>query len=439
MGSVSEITDLNTERRRALKTMLPDSVSDPGLRVRFKHEATITAQVDSEHLVEIFDAGIDGPTGIPFIVMELLKGEDLGELLARKQRLPPTEVVVLLHQASQALDRTHALGIIHRDLKPENLFMTRRDDGSPRLRILDFGIAKLLTDSTRWRTTGVLGTPLYMSPEQALGEAGIGPPADLYALGHIAFTLLVGEAFWEEAAGRAGSPVLLLGKVAQGAAETAAERASTLGATLPLGFDAWFAKATARAPRDRFETASELVETLAQVLGVPLPSEAATADTIASGLPPLSKPPTQTTCGPLSGDRPQATPRRVAVPIAIAVTSLGAIAVVAAFLVPGRSSESAAAASGEAAISAPSEVVAPSESSSPRAVALPAVPPAEPVPSMVAEPRSSSRPPRPQPLAAPLTAPPAPAPSAASEAKQAVKEPGPPAVPPRKPDPTDLY
>jgi eukaryotic-like serine/threonine-protein kinase len=433
MGAVSEITDLNTERRRALKTMLPDSVSDPGLRARFKHEATITAQVESEHLVEIFDAGIDAATGMPFIVMELLKGEDLGELLAHTTRLAPAEVMVLLHQASGALDRTHALGIVHRDLKPENLFVTRRDDGTPRLRILDFGIAKLLTHSTRWRTTGVIGTPLYMSPEQALGEPGIGPPTDLYALGHIAFTLLVGEAFWEQAA-RALSAVVLLGKVSQGATETATERAADYGVTLPPGFDAWFAKATARVPRDRFETASELVEALAQVLGVPLPSDAtrqlSSADTLASGPPRFLEQPSQSTCGPVSRDRPHTTPRRPVVLIVVGLFALAAVGLVGALLLPRRASDPIAAASGEASASA---MAPPSESSV--LGAAPVVRPAEPAPSMAADQaRESSPAPKPPLLRA--------SPAGRSTAARPVaspKAPGPPAMPSRRTDPSDLY
>ncbi len=322
MGAVYEVLDRKTARRRALKVMLPDTISDPDLRTRFEHEATITAQVDSEHLVEVFDAGIDDETGIPFIAMELLKGEELGRVLAHRRQLPPPEVISLLHQASQALDRTHALGIVHRDLKPENLFITHRDDGTSRLRILDFGIAKLQAQSTRAKTTGVVGTPLYMAPEQALGDAGIGPTADLYALGHIAFALLVGEPFWEEAARHAPSPVVLLAKVAQGATESASQRASTLGAALPPAFDEWFAQATARSPHDRFETASELVEALAVALSVPLPGDGTrhprSSDAIhAAAAAAFPLPDVPTTQSAVSSDL-RTTPRRATVTLLLA-------------------------------------------------------------------------------------------------------------------------
>lgn len=273
MGAIYECIDRNTERHRALKAMLPEIVADAGLRARFKLEATITADVDSEHIVDVFDAGVDEQTGIPFLVMELLKGEDLGALLRRSKRLAPAEVVLLLHQASRALDQTHAVFIVHRDLKPENLFLTHRSDGSPHLKLLDFGIAKIIAQSGAAKTTAVVGTPLYMSPEQASGAGTIGPAADIYALGHITFTLLAGEAFWEQDARRSPSLVAFMLKVVEGSAESARERACALGAELPSGFDAWFAKATAPSPQNRFVTASELVLALADVLGVPLPRE----------------------------------------------------------------------------------------------------------------------------------------------------------------------
>src|SRR5262249_3859933 len=111
MGAVYEVIHLETRRRRALKVMLPSVVEDPELRARFKLEATVAADVHSEHIVETFDAGVDPQTGTPFIVMELLRGEELGAALQRRGLLPASEVVELLYQAALALDRTHAAGI----------------------------------------------------------------------------------------------------------------------------------------------------------------------------------------------------------------------------------------------------------------------------------------------------------------------------------------
>jgi serine/threonine-protein kinase len=275
MGSVYEVLDHKTRRRRALKVMLPNLIADPELRARFRLEATITADIISEHIVETFDADVDAETGSPFLVMELLRGEDLATMLTHRGRLPAEEVVLLLSQAARALDKTHAAGIIHRDLKPENLFVTYRDDGSPRVKVLDFGIAKVTAQSAV-KTTRSIGTPPYMSPEQISGE-GVDPRSDLYALAHIAFALLVGQPYWLEEAKATEAVYPLLLKIVQGAKEPAGPRARRLGVTLPPGFEAWFTKATALSPEQRYSSARELVTTLALALGVSVPVAALSA------------------------------------------------------------------------------------------------------------------------------------------------------------------
>jgi serine/threonine-protein kinase len=278
MGAVYEVLDEKTRRRRALKIMLPTSIQDADLRARFGLEATITAGVESDHIVETFDADIDVETGSPFIVMELLKGEDLGAVLDQRGRLPAAEVVQLLGQLAHALDKTHAAGIIHRDLKPENLFVTRADDGAPRLKVLDFGIAKVMAQSAVGaKTTRVMGTPLYMSKEQITGDGAIGPAADLYSLAHIAYTLLTGQAYWYDEAQTAAAQYAFLSTVLLGAKEPATARAARRGVTLPAAFDPWFLRATALEAELRFDRASSLVNALAQALDVPrlAPSSAA--------------------------------------------------------------------------------------------------------------------------------------------------------------------
>lgn len=274
MGAVYEVLQKNTDRHRALKVMLPSLVSDPEMRARFELEAKVAAGIESEHIVETLDAGVDEATGMPFIVMELLKGEELGALLKVRKRLPPDEVVTLLHQAALALDRTHAAGIVHRDLKPENLFLTRRDDGSPRLKVLDFGVAKIVADGTASsNTTKSVGSPLYMAPEQVAGDT-IGPGVDRYSLAHIAFTMLVGKPYWarERKSAQGLYPYLML--VARGAQVPASERAKELGVSLPPTFDAWFARATALNPNDRFDGSAALVKALADAFEVKAPTTA---------------------------------------------------------------------------------------------------------------------------------------------------------------------
>jgi tRNA A-37 threonylcarbamoyl transferase component Bud32 len=275
MGTVYEVVDRRTRRRRALKVMHPSLAEDRDLRARFELEARVTADVESRHLVETFDAGVDADTGSPFLVMELLRGEDLGTRLKRDGRLPAAQAVQVLGDVARALELTHAAGIVHRDLKPDNLFLARREDGTVCLKILDFGVAKLVAQSSQsFRTTRSIGTPVYMSPEQVRGDASIGPQADLYALGHVAYALLVGEAYWETEARAHASVFPLLMNVAKGATEPATVRAGRRGIVLPAPFDEWFSRATAPEVNDRFATASDLVEALAEALGVEPPAVA---------------------------------------------------------------------------------------------------------------------------------------------------------------------
>jgi serine/threonine protein kinase len=273
MGAVYEVLDEKTSGSRALKVMLPSLLENEGLRARFALEARITGGIESDHIVRTFDAGVDDMSGTPFLVMDLLRGEDLGGLLRRRKQFPPLEVAIYLFQAARALDKTHAASIIHRDLKPDNLFLTFRDDGSPCVKILDFGIAKVTasTDSSI-KTRPMMGTPLYMSPEQVRNERNIGPAADVYALGHIAYTLLVGESYWAEEAENSPSSFLLISEIMRGAAEPATERARRRrDANLPAEFDPWFKQATSLAAENRFDCATLAIEQLSDALSVPLP------------------------------------------------------------------------------------------------------------------------------------------------------------------------
>lgn len=272
MGAVYEVLDERTDARRALKIMLPGLVDDVELRARFAQEARITGSIESEHIVRTMDAGFDEETGTPFLVMELLRGENLRALLARRGPLPPREVVTYLAQAALALEKTHAAGIVHRDLKPENLFLTKRDDGSPCIKILDFGIAKVLARGGGGSTTKSIGTPLYMPPEQATGKSAIGPRADVYALGQIAFTLLVGEAYWQQSWNESAAPLAFLAEVAAGMREPASARALPFGIELRPAFDGWFLKTAAPHPEDRWDCAWSAVEALATALEVQVPT-----------------------------------------------------------------------------------------------------------------------------------------------------------------------
>ncbi|WP_437673249.1 serine/threonine protein kinase [Sorangium sp. So ce131] len=273
MGAVYEVLDQVTATPRALKVMLPSLLDSEELRARFALEARVTGSIESDHIVRTSDAGVDEATGTPFLVMELLRGEELGSLLKKRGALPPEDVALYLFQASLALDKTHAAGIIHRDLKPDNLFVTVRDDGSPCVKILDFGIAKVIEQHhASTLTRQMIGTPVYMSPEQIRAERNVGPRADIHGLGHVAYTLLVGETYWAEEAESIPSPYLLAAELLRGPQEPPSARAARRrSATLPKEFDAWFLRATALKPDDRFERASVAIDALAAALGAPLP------------------------------------------------------------------------------------------------------------------------------------------------------------------------
>ncbi|AUX45121.1 protein kinase [Sorangium cellulosum] len=273
MGAVYEAVHLETNRRRALKVMHPTLFESPDLRERFQREAKIAAEIESEFIVEVFDAGVDDKTRMPFLVMELLRGEDLDHRVERLGRLPPTEAVTYLHQVALALDKTHRASIVHRDLKPENIFVTQREDGLPRVKVLDFGIAKLLAErSSIGRATHGVGTPLYMAPEQFDGAAVSGA-TDVYALGMVAYTLLVGASYWAKEE-KTGNLLALLNAASRGKPEPASARAAEQGVTLPPAFDAWFDKATALQPGARFQVASAAVRALAEVMEIAPPPSA---------------------------------------------------------------------------------------------------------------------------------------------------------------------
>ena len=274
MGAVYEVIHLETERRRALKVMHAHFADSPDFRERFKREARVAAQIDSDYIVDVFDAGVDDVTKMPFLAMELLRGEELARTLKRVVRMAPGDVVSYLHQTSLALDRTHKASIVHRDLKPENIFLCERDDGPPQIKVLDFGIAKFASSAkgAAGQATNSVGTPLYMAPEQFLPGAEVTPAADIYALGLLAYTLLVGTDYWHEELERDENVFAFALIAMKGTIELPSARAMRVAhMPLPPAFDDWFRKATAVSAAARFPTASEAVRQLSAALRVNLP------------------------------------------------------------------------------------------------------------------------------------------------------------------------
>lgn len=265
MGAVYEVMHLETERRRALKVMHPHVLQSADLRERFKLEAKVAARIESEFVVDVVDASVDETTGVPYLVMELLRGEELGKRLKRVGRLAPDEVVMYLGQTARALEKSHRAAIVHRDLKPANLFLAEREEGQPIIKVLDFGIAKLVADSTNASATQSIGTPLYMAPEQFSVHLGISAATDIFALGMVAYTLLVGAPYWQDEQA-AGNIFALTAVAAFGPREPASARAARRGVFLPPAFDWWFAKITAVDSAQRFASATDAVRALETAL-----------------------------------------------------------------------------------------------------------------------------------------------------------------------------
>jgi serine/threonine-protein kinase len=198
MGVVVAATHLELDRLVALKFITDDAARGTGVAARFKREARAAAKLRSPHVVQILD--VDSlEDGTPYIVMEHLEGEDLAERIARVGRLPIADAVAFVLQACEALAEAHARGIIHRDLKPANLFCTTAADGSTFVKLLDFGISKFTeahggeADLSLTSTTEVIGSPMYMSPEQLTATRDVDERADIWALGVVLYEALAGE------------------------------------------------------------------------------------------------------------------------------------------------------------------------------------------------------------------------------------------------------
>ncbi|HEY2515204.1 MAG TPA: serine/threonine-protein kinase, partial [Polyangiaceae bacterium] len=196
MGVVFAATHLRLGQRVAIKMLLPEWVGDEAVAQRFAREGRASVAVRSEHIVRVLD--VDEAQGRPYLVLEYLEGEDLEEIIATRGALPIPTAVDLILQACEALAEVHASGVIHRDLKPANLFLTYRADGSPCLKVLDFGISKATARNSGFIEEGtqpltVMGSPHYMSPEQMQSATDVDVRADLWSIGAILHELLAGK------------------------------------------------------------------------------------------------------------------------------------------------------------------------------------------------------------------------------------------------------
>lgn len=270
MGSVWEARHASLGTPSAIKFIESEYADSQEARSRFDKEAKAAATIQSKHAIQIYDHGVTDD-GKPYIVMELLQGEPLDKAIERGP-LSLQDTARIIQQVCRGLARAHERGIIHRDLKPENIFLVRTpDDDEAIAKVLDFGIAKMqsspgisggLTSSTK--TGAVLGTPFYMSPEQARGLRNVDHRADIWSLGVIAFKCVIGKLpFDGESVGD------LLVKICTAPLPVPSQVASSLGIRgVPSTFDIWFNRALEREPERRFSSVTELADALCMTAGV---------------------------------------------------------------------------------------------------------------------------------------------------------------------------
>jgi serine/threonine-protein kinase len=193
MGEVYEAHHVQLDERVAVKMLLGALATSHEFKVRLLREAQATARIKNEHVVSVFDVG-ELPDGAPYIVMEYLEGEDLGNYDRGKNTRPVHETVDYVMQACEALAEAHVKGIVHRDLKPSNLFLTTRSDGTPCIKVLDFGISKIAeSDDGLTGTNESIGTVRYMSPEQLRSSRDVDSRSDIWSMGVVLFELLTHE------------------------------------------------------------------------------------------------------------------------------------------------------------------------------------------------------------------------------------------------------
>ncbi|MGH7735399.1 MAG: serine/threonine-protein kinase, partial [Gemmatimonadales bacterium] len=223
--------------------------------------ARAAATIQSKHAIQIYDHGVTDD-GRPYMVMELLLGEPLDKRIERLGTLPLRETARIIGHVCRALQRAHDAGIIHRDLKPENIFLVRTpDDDDEIAKVLDFGIAKATgneVSGSNTKTGAMLGTPYYMSPEQAQGVKAVDHRSDLWSLGVIVFQAITGRLPFESEA---------LGDLLVRIIVAPVPRAADFVNDLPPGFEQWWAKASQRDPALRFQSSKEFCESLAASFG----------------------------------------------------------------------------------------------------------------------------------------------------------------------------
>jgi serine/threonine-protein kinase len=285
MGTVFLAEHALLGRFAAIKILLPELSSKRAAVDRFFNEARATTAISDPGIVQLFDFGFTADN-IAYIVMELLEGEQLHKRLKRLGALPPADALRITRQVAGSLGAAHAAGIVHRDLKPENLFMIRDSEapGGERAKILDFGIAKLdddVPDRVRTRTGAVMGTPLYMSPEQCNGACQIDHRADIYSLGCVLFHLLTGRPPFD---------LHGVGAIISAHLREPAPLPSSVVGPLPPGLDELVLRCLAKSPADRFATTLELQQACDAILTQITGAGPAMPASMSAAVPRVSRP-----------------------------------------------------------------------------------------------------------------------------------------------------
>jgi serine/threonine protein kinase len=259
MGSVWHATHLGLDIPCAVKFIEGEFSQVAEAQARFEREAKAAASLRSPHVVQILDHGVF--EGTPYIAMELLDGEDLGKRLQSVGRMNHNQLITIITQVCRALTKAHAVGVVHRDLKPDNIFLVRDDDREI-AKVLDFGIAKAnanAIEGSGTKTGAMLGTPYYMSPEQAQGIKTVDFRSDLWSLAVIVYQCVTGRLpFESEALGD------LLVKIIVNPIPVPSQQAPDI----TQAFDRWWARAASRDPGQRFQSAKEFGESLGLIWGV---------------------------------------------------------------------------------------------------------------------------------------------------------------------------